>query len=346
MIADEELITRFAGYGVDRDTAAHFRGRLQRQLLINRCGSCGRWHHPPRPVCPDCWSTDISAQPVTGTGTIHLAIFLHQGPPAPGVDYSTPYPVVDGRAGRAARAAFLRHRDRRRQRRDRHRPAGRARLDRARRRPGAGVPAGGTGMITTSQPDARTRSPSPARRRPDSSPPTPSAARRRSPPRRAPRCCASAGSPRRTSTASAVRLRRRPYVQAMLGIPEVTWFANPAIPFVNHVAAAVGAVARGLCETVLAYHAAYRLPWNTGSAWKDPFRRTARRRPAAAQRRRTARRRPSATRPGRRATCTSSTYPSEHFGLRRHQRPLERGRQPGGGDARADDDGRLSRRPA
>src|SRR4051812_6047477 len=64
-----------------------------------------------------------------------------------------------------------------------------------------------------------------------------------------------------------------PAVQAMLGIPEVTWFANPPIPFVNHLAAAVSAVASGLCETVLAYHAAYRLPWNTGSAWKDPFRR-------------------------------------------------------------------------
>jgi acetyl-CoA acetyltransferase len=63
------------------------------------------------------------------------------------------------------------------------------------------------------------------------------------------------------------------HVQAMLGIPEVTWFANPMIPFVNHIAAAVSAVASGLCETVLAYHAAYRLPWNTGSAWKDPFRR-------------------------------------------------------------------------
>lgn len=64
------------------------------------------------------------------------------------------------------------------------------------------------------------------------------------------------------------------HVQAMLGIPEITWFANPMIPFGNHLAAAVGAVASGQCETVLAYHAAYRLPWNTGSAAKDPFRRT------------------------------------------------------------------------
>ena len=47
------------------------------------------------------------------------------------------------------------------------------------------------------------------------------------------------------------------------------------IPFVNHLAAAVGAVHSGLCDVVLAYHGAYRLPWNTGSAAKDPFRRGA-----------------------------------------------------------------------
>jgi acetyl-CoA acetyltransferase len=63
------------------------------------------------------------------------------------------------------------------------------------------------------------------------------------------------------------------YMQAALGIPEVTWFANPMIPFVNHLAAAVSAVHSGLCDVVLAYHAAYRLAWNTASALKDPFRR-------------------------------------------------------------------------
>ena len=35
------------------------------------------------------------ATPVSGRGTIHLAIFLHQGPPADGVDYAAgPHPVV------------------------------------------------------------------------------------------------------------------------------------------------------------------------------------------------------------------------------------------------------------
>ena len=62
-------------------------------------------------------------------------------------------------------------------------------------------------------------------------------------------------------------------VASMLGIPEVTWFANPAVPFVNHVAAAAAAVHAGLCEVVLVYHAAYRLAWNTARALEDPFRR-------------------------------------------------------------------------
>lgn len=63
-------------------------------------------------------------------------------------------------------------------------------------------------------------------------------------------------------------------LQQALGIPEVTFLASPPIPFMNQLAAAVGAVHAGLCDTVLAYHASYRLPWNTGSAMKDPLRRS------------------------------------------------------------------------
>jgi uncharacterized OB-fold protein len=93
-ISDEDLLRRFSGYGVDRESAPHFRARLERQLLVNRCSACGTWHQPPKPICPQCWSTAILPTEVGGTGTIHLAIFLHQGPPAEGVDYSDPHPVV------------------------------------------------------------------------------------------------------------------------------------------------------------------------------------------------------------------------------------------------------------
>jgi acetyl-CoA acetyltransferase len=64
-------------------------------------------------------------------------------------------------------------------------------------------------------------------------------------------------------------------LQSALGLPRVTWFGNPVIPIVDHIATAAAAVYAGLCETVLVYHAAYRAAWNTSGALKDPFRRIA-----------------------------------------------------------------------
>jgi uncharacterized OB-fold protein len=93
-VTDEELVDRFHGYTIDQDNKAVFRGRLERRLLVNRCADCGLWHQPPMPICPRCWSTDVVATDVSGRGTIFTAIFLYQGPPAEGVDYTTPYPVV------------------------------------------------------------------------------------------------------------------------------------------------------------------------------------------------------------------------------------------------------------
>jgi uncharacterized OB-fold protein len=93
-VTDEELLRRFPGQRIDHDNREMFRARLDHRLLINRCDDCGLWRHPPRPICPSCWSTRVTPTEVSGTGTIYMAIFLHQGPPAEGVDYHTPYPVV------------------------------------------------------------------------------------------------------------------------------------------------------------------------------------------------------------------------------------------------------------
>lgn len=93
-VSNEELVQRFPGEPITYDNADHYRGRLHRKLLLNRCADCGVWHAPAKPVCPACWSTGVVPTEVSGNGTIYMAIFLHQGPPAPGVDYSTPYPVV------------------------------------------------------------------------------------------------------------------------------------------------------------------------------------------------------------------------------------------------------------
>ena len=94
-LSDEELVQRLAHAGVDRDSADFHRGWLARELRLHRCDDCGTFHHPPRPMCPTCWSWNVTATPVSGRGTIHLLMRLHQGPPAPGVDYAAgPYPVI------------------------------------------------------------------------------------------------------------------------------------------------------------------------------------------------------------------------------------------------------------
>ena len=94
-IDDAALVERFPWVQIDHDTKHIFRGWLDKQFLINRCDDCGRFHHPPKPICPACWSSNLTPTEVSGRGVIHLAMFLHQGAPAPDVDYTKgPHPVV------------------------------------------------------------------------------------------------------------------------------------------------------------------------------------------------------------------------------------------------------------
>jgi len=94
-VSDAELLDRYRGVTIDHTNKHFYRGLLERELRLNRCEECGWWHHRPKPICPRCWSKRVVATPVRGRGVIHLAIFLHQGPPADGVDYTAgPHPVV------------------------------------------------------------------------------------------------------------------------------------------------------------------------------------------------------------------------------------------------------------
>ena len=66
----EALIAR--GWVVDHDNEDFYAGLMQERLLLDRCRACGRWQHPPKPICPACWSTDIGPEDVRGTGTVAL----------------------------------------------------------------------------------------------------------------------------------------------------------------------------------------------------------------------------------------------------------------------------------
>jgi uncharacterized OB-fold protein len=93
-VSDDELLARLPNTLIDHDNKEYYRGWLERRLVLRRCTDCGAWHHPPRAVCPECWSRNVVPTEGSGHGTVHLLMKLHQGRPSPGVDYSTPHPVA------------------------------------------------------------------------------------------------------------------------------------------------------------------------------------------------------------------------------------------------------------
>jgi uncharacterized OB-fold protein len=52
-------------------TSFFWDGARERKLLIQKCASCGRFQHPPEPVCHHCLSFDLGAGEVSGRGTIY-----------------------------------------------------------------------------------------------------------------------------------------------------------------------------------------------------------------------------------------------------------------------------------
>jgi uncharacterized OB-fold protein len=51
----------------------------EHKLMGSRCQSCGRLHLPPRPLCPECYSSDVDWEELGGRGelvaftTVHIA---------------------------------------------------------------------------------------------------------------------------------------------------------------------------------------------------------------------------------------------------------------------------------
>jgi len=93
-MTDEAVLERFPAVRLDHLNKQYYLGLLRHELLVNHCRACGRMATPLRPICPSCWSSQVSPMPVSGRGTVHLLTFLHQGPPAPGVDYSGGFPLA------------------------------------------------------------------------------------------------------------------------------------------------------------------------------------------------------------------------------------------------------------
>ena len=67
---------------VDELTAPFWHGGADGRLLIQRCATCSRWHHPPVAICPACLGRELHPQEVSGRGTVHsFTINRHQSSP-------------------------------------------------------------------------------------------------------------------------------------------------------------------------------------------------------------------------------------------------------------------------
>lgn len=59
------------------DDAPFWAACQEKRLVVRRCESCLKCFHPPLPTCPNCASTQLSWQPVSGRGTVYTYTIGH-----------------------------------------------------------------------------------------------------------------------------------------------------------------------------------------------------------------------------------------------------------------------------
>jgi uncharacterized OB-fold protein len=55
----------------DIDSTPFWAGLRRHELAILRCGECRTFVHPPQASCPRCLSLSLTAEPVSGRGTVY-----------------------------------------------------------------------------------------------------------------------------------------------------------------------------------------------------------------------------------------------------------------------------------
>lgn len=73
------------------ETVGFWEGIQRHELVFQKCGDCGMWVHPPRPMCPSCRSLEKEWVPSSGKGTVHSVVTYRESPdPA----FKAPFSVV------------------------------------------------------------------------------------------------------------------------------------------------------------------------------------------------------------------------------------------------------------
>ncbi len=78
----------------DADNTAFLASWRKGELLIQRCGGCGKSVFYPRPVCPHCWSEPLESRNACGRGRIVSYSLVHR-PNDPAFNDEVPIILVE-----------------------------------------------------------------------------------------------------------------------------------------------------------------------------------------------------------------------------------------------------------
>ncbi len=74
------------------ESAEFWAGLRRQELRIQRCRACQRHYFYPRPFCPQCWSSDVEWDTVSGRATLESYVVSYR--PAPGFEERVPYVIA------------------------------------------------------------------------------------------------------------------------------------------------------------------------------------------------------------------------------------------------------------
>jgi uncharacterized OB-fold protein len=63
---------------VDERSKPFFDATLRGELLLQHCGTCGRWTWPVKVRCIECLADDLRWEPASGLGTLYTFTLVHQ----------------------------------------------------------------------------------------------------------------------------------------------------------------------------------------------------------------------------------------------------------------------------
>jgi hypothetical protein len=92
-MSDAAAVARPAPILTD-DNHAFWDAAREGRLVTQRCAGCGRFQHPPRPMCPSCHGLDLEIVDVAGTGVVYSYSILHH-PQHPSFDYPVVAALID-----------------------------------------------------------------------------------------------------------------------------------------------------------------------------------------------------------------------------------------------------------